>query len=48
MGKGEGMGGGGRGGEFKVRGTYVNLWPIHVDIWQKTSQYDKVIILQLK
>ena len=20
-------------------GTHVNLWPIHVDIWQKPSQY---------
>ena len=24
------------------------LWPIHVDVWQKSSQYCKVIILQLK
>ena len=24
------------------------LWLIHVDIWQKTTQYCKVIILQLK
>ena len=24
------------------------LWLIHVDIWQKPSQYCKVIILQLK
>jgi len=29
-------------------GTYVHLWPIHVDICQKLSQYCKVIILQLK
>ena len=28
--------------------TYVYLWPFHVDVWQKTSQYCKVIILQLK
>ena len=28
-------------------GTHVYLWPIHVDAWQKTSQYCKVIILQL-
>lgn len=46
--EGRGMGGGERGGEFKVRGMYVYLWPIRVDIWQKTSQYYKVIILQLK
>ena len=24
------------------------LWPIHVDVWQKPSQYCKAIILQLK
>jgi len=29
-------------------GTHVHLWLIHVDVWQKTSQYCKVIILQLK
>ena len=29
-------------------GTYVYLWLIHVDIWQKTTQYCKAIILQLK
>ena len=28
--------------------TYVYLWLIHVDVWQKTSQYCKVIIFQLK
>ena len=28
--------------------TYVCLWLIHVDIWQKPSLYCKVIILQLK
>ena len=26
-------------------GTHVCLWPIHVDVWQKPSQYCKVIIL---
>ena len=25
----------------------VYLWPIHLDVWQKPSQYCKVIILQL-
>ena len=28
--------------------TYVYLWPIHTDEWQKLSQYCKAIILQLK
>ena len=27
---------------------YVYLWPIHVDVWQKRTQYYKAIILQLK
>ena len=36
------------GGRFKREGTYVYLWLIHVDVWQKPSQYCKVIILQLK
>ena len=33
-----------------MEGTYVYLWPIHADVWQKPSQYCKVraIILQLK
>ena len=36
------------GGRFKRDGTDVYLWLIHVDVWQKSSQYCKVIILQLK
>ena len=36
------------GGKFKREGTYVYLWLIHVDVWQKPLQYCKVIILQLK
>ena len=24
---------------FKREGTYVYLWPIHVDVWQKPTQY---------
>ena len=32
----------------KKEGTCVCLWLIHVDIWQKSSQYCKVIILRLK
>ena len=38
----------GMGGRFKREGTYVYLWLIHVDVWQKTTQYCKVIILQVK
>ena len=26
-------------GEFKKEGTYVYLWLIHVDVWQKSPQY---------
>ena len=33
---------------FKREGTYVYLWLIHVDVWQKPTQYCKAIILQLK
>ena len=29
-------------------GTYVYLWLIHVDVWQKSTQYYKAIILPLK
>ena len=36
------------GRKFRREETYVYLWLIHVDIWQKPSQYCKVIILQLK
>ena len=37
------------GGEtFKKKGIYLYLWLIHVDIWQKSMQYYKAIILQLK
>jgi len=28
--------------------THVHLWLIHVDVWQKSSQYYKVTIFQLK
>ena len=28
--------------------TYIYLWLIHADVWQKPTQYCKVIILQLK
>ena len=35
---------------FRREGTRVRLWPVHVDgeVWQKPSQYCKVVILQLK
>jgi len=35
-------------GRFKREGIYVYLWLIHVNIWQKPTQYYKAIILQLK
>ena len=33
---------------FKREGAYVYLWLIHVAVWQKSIQYCKAIILQLK
>ena len=33
---------------FKREGTYVYLWLIHVDAWQKPTQHCKAIILQFK
>ena len=36
------------GERFKKEGTYVYLWLIHVEVWQKRTQYYKAIILQLK
>ena len=36
----------GRG--FKGEGTYVYLWLIHVNVWQKQTQYCEVTILQFK
>ena len=38
----------GWGGEFRMGDTHVYLWSIHVNVWQKSSQHCKVIILQLK
>ena len=35
-------------GGVQDRGTRVHPWLIHVNVWQKPSQYCKVIILQLK
>ena len=36
------------GGRFKREGTCQYQWLIHVNIWQKPTQYCKAIILQLK
>ena len=36
------------GERFKREETYVHLWLIHVDVWQKPSQHCKVTLLQLK
>jgi len=36
------------GERSKREGTYAHLWLIHVDLWQKPTQYCKAIILQLK
>ena len=38
----------GWGGRFKREGTYVHLWLIHTDVWQKPTQEGKAIILPLK
>ena len=38
----------GGGERFQREGTYVYLWQIHVDVWQKPTQYRKAIILRLK
>jgi len=39
---------GGMGWEGKRKGIYVYLWLIHVDVWQKPTQYCKATILQVK
>ena len=36
------------GGRFKREEIYVHLWLIHADTWQKSNQYCKAIINQLK
>ena len=36
------------GGKLKREGTYVHLWLNHVVVGQKSTQYCKAIILQLK
>ena len=35
-------------GRFKMEGTYVYLWLIHAEVWQETTTFCKIIILQLK
>ena len=43
---GDGVGG---GRDLQERwDIYIYLWLIHVDIWQKPTQYCKAIIFQLK
>ena len=45
----EGLEAVGGGREVQEQGdVYIYLWPIHVDGWQKPTQYCKAIILQLK
>ena len=41
------MGWGGRWEGGSGWGTHVNLWLIHVNVWQKPLQYCKVISPQL-
>ena len=36
------------GGRFKREGTYVYVWLIHIEVWQKTAKFCKAIILQWK
>ena len=36
------------GRRFKREVTYVYLWLIHADVWEKPTQFYKAIILQLK
>jgi len=36
------------GGGFRKEGTYVYLWLIYVDVWQKPTQHCNTIILQIK
>ena len=44
----EGRGGEGGGREVQSGGTHVHPWLIHANVWQKPSQYCKVVSLQLK
>ena len=44
----EGQGREGAGRRAQEEGTHVYLWLVHTDVWQKPSQYCKVIIFQVK
>ena len=44
----EGWDGEASGRGVQDEGTHVHPWLIHVDIWQKPTQYCKAIIIQLK
>ena len=44
----EGCGGEGGGSGVQDGGTHLHPQLIHVDVWQKPSQYCKLIVLQLK
>ena len=35
------------GGGFKREGTYVYLWPIHVNGWRKPSQYCNYLLIKI-
>ena len=43
-----GMGWEGQWERGSLQETHVHLWLIHVDVWQKSSQYYTVTIFQLK
>ena len=47
LGRPRGMGWGGKWEGGLGWGTHVNPWLIHVNVWQKTLKYCKVISLQL-
>ena len=47
LGRPRGMGWGRRWEGGSGWGTHVNPWLIHVNVWQKSLQYCKVISLQL-
>ena len=47
LGRPRGMGWGGRWEGGSGWGTHVNPWLIHINVWQKSLQYCKVISLQL-
>ena len=44
----DGETGGKTGGKLKREGTYVYLWLISVNVWQKTTKFCKAIIFQLR